>query len=74
MHTKKINIKTQVHWHYENFVKPKKLQTKIFLWIRKAIKTCEFFIRYHPGKSITMLNMYFDEFIGKLKEYEEKNN
>ena len=28
MHTKKINIKNQVHYHYENLIKPKNLETR----------------------------------------------
>ena len=31
-----------------------------------------YFTRYHLDKSITMLNLYYDEIIGKIEECEEK--
>ena len=32
-----------------------------------------YFTRYYRDKSITMLNMYYDELIGKINECEGKN-
>ena len=29
-------------------------------------------IRFHPDKSVTMLNLYYDELIGKIANYEGK--
>ena len=36
MHTKKVNIKIQVHYHYENLMKPKNQKLKLFLSITNA--------------------------------------
>ena len=33
-----------------------------------------YFTRYHPDKPVTMLNLFYDELIGKIEEYEGKNH
>ena len=33
-----------------------------------------YFTRYHPDKPMTMLNLFYDELIGKIEEYEGKNH
>ena len=38
MHTKKINIENQVHYHYENLIKPKKIETKNVFIDKKSYK------------------------------------
>ena len=74
IHTKKINIKSQVHYHYENLIKPQKLETKNILIKKKIYKVLViYFTRYHhPDKSIAMLYLYYYELIGKIEEYEGK--
>ena len=73
MHTKKINIKSQVHYHYENLIKPKILETSNIFIDHKSYKDFViYFTRYHTDKSITMLNLYYDELTGKFEEYEGK--
>ena len=58
MHTKKINIKNQVHYHYENLVKPKKSKTKCIFIDKKSYKNLViYFTRYHLDKSITLLSI-----------------
>ena len=37
-HTKKINIKNQVHYHYENLIKPRKTETKNIFIVKKSYK------------------------------------
>ena len=64
MHTKKINIKSQVHYHYENLIKPKEMETRNIFIDKKNYKDFViYFTRYHPDKSTTMLNMYYNELI-----------
>ena len=71
MYTKKINIKNQVHYHYENLTKPKNLETRNVSIDKKSYKDLViYFTRYHPDKSITIINLYYDELIGKIEEYE----
>ena len=73
MHTKKINIKNQVHYHYENLMKLKILETSNIFIDQKSYKDFViYFTRYHTDKSITMLNMYYDELKGSLKSMKEK--
>ena len=71
MHTKKINIKNQVH--YENLVKPKKQKLNKFFIGKEGYKDLMIcFPRYHPDKSVIMLNLYYDIVIGFIEEYEGK--
>ena len=73
MHTKKINIKNQAHYHYENLFKPKKLETKNIFIDKKSYKDLViYFTGYHFDKSITMLNVYCDELIGKIVDFQGK--
>ena len=67
IHTKKINIKNQVQYHYENLVKPKKTETRNILIDKKDLVI--YFTRYHPDKSIRMINLYYDKLIGKIEGY-----
>ena len=70
IHTKKINIKNQVQYHYENLVKPKKTETRNILIDKKRYKdVVSYFTRYHPDKSIRMINLYYDKLIGKIEGY-----
>ena len=49
-HTKEINIKHQFHYHYENLIKPKKLETKNIFIDKKSYKDLLiYFARYHPN-------------------------
>ena len=36
MHTRETNIKNQVHYHYENLVKSKKLKTRSIIFDKKS--------------------------------------
>ena len=38
MHAKKINIKNQFHHHYENLIRPKKLETRNIFIDKKSHK------------------------------------
>ena len=70
IHTKKINIKNQVQYHYENLVKPKKTETRNILIDKKRYKDLViYFTRYQPDKSIRMINLYYDKLIGKIEGY-----
>ena len=70
IHTKKINIKNQVQYHYENLVKPKKTETRNILIDKKRYKDLViYFTRYHRDKSIRMINLYYDKLIGKIEGY-----
>ena len=70
IHTKKINIKNEVHYHYENLVKPQKTEIINILIDEKSYKDLViYFTRYHPDKSIRMLNLYYDKLIGKIEGY-----
>ena len=70
IHTKKINIKNEVHYHYEHLVKPQKTETINILIDEKSYKDLViYFTRYHPDKSIRMLNLYYDKLIGKIEGY-----
>ena len=70
IHTKKINIKNEVHYHYENLVKPQKTEIINILIYEKSYKDLViYFTRYHPDKSIRMLNLYYDKLIGKIEGY-----
>ena len=74
MHSKNINIKYQVHYHFENLIKPKKLETRnicIDKEIYENLVVC--FTRYHTDKSITILNLCYDKLIGKIDDYVRKN-
>ena len=31
------------------------------------------FTRYHPDKSTAMISLYYNELVGKIKGYKEKN-
>ena len=58
MHTKKY----QVHYHYESLVEPKKIETVNILIYKKSYKYLMiYFTRYHPHKSLTVLNVYYVE-------------
>ena len=71
MHTKETNIKNQVHYHDESLVKPKKIEIKNIFIDKKIYKDLViYFTRYHPDKSITMLNLYYDELVGNIEEDE----
>ena len=73
MHTKKINIKNQVHCHYKNLIESKKLETRNVLINKKSYRNLViYFTRYHSEKSVTILNLYYDELIGKIEQYEGK--
>ena len=73
MHTKKINIKNQVHCHYKNLIESKKLETRNVLINKKSYRNLViYFNRYHSEKSVTILNLYYDELIGKIEQYEGK--
>ena len=73
MHTKKINVKNQVHNPYQNLIKPKKLGTRNIFIDKKGNKELViYFTIYHPDKSITVLNLYYDEFIEIIEEHEGK--
>ena len=68
MQTKKINIKNQVHYYYENLIDPKKIETKMFLSISKAIKTLKvtYFARY---KIYLVVDYYtLDKVLSKIKK------
>ena len=68
MHTKKINIKNQVHYHYKNLI-----ESKNVLINKKSYRNLViYFTRYHSEKSVTILNLYYDELIGKIEQYEGK--
>ena len=73
MHTKKIYIKNQVHYHYKNLIESKKLETRNVLINKKSYRNLViYFTRYHSEKSVTILNLYYDELIGKIEQYEGK--
>ena len=69
MRSKKINIKNYVRYR-ENLFKPEILESIHFFIDRKSYKD---FTRYHPDKSIKILNLYYDELIEILKGMKEKN-
>ena len=51
----------------------KKIETRNILIDKKSCKDLViYFTRYHPDKSITMLNLYYDKLIGKIEEYKGK--
>ena len=53
IHTKKINIKNQVHPHYENLIKLKKIEARnIFIDKKSYEDLVIYFTRYHTDKSI----------------------
>ena len=54
MRSKKINIKNYVRYR-ENLFKPEILESIHFFIDRKSYKD---FTRYHPDKSIKILNLY----------------
>ena len=64
IHTKETNIKNQVHYYYERLVKPKKIEVENIFIDEKIDR------KYHPDKSITMLNLYYDELVGNIEEDE----
>ena len=73
MHTKKIYIKNQVHYHYKNLIESKKLENRNVLINKKSYRNLViYFTRYHSEKSVTILNLYYDELIGKIEQYEGK--
>ena len=73
MHIKIINIKNQAHYHYENLIKLKNLHTKNIFIDKKSYKHLAiYFNRYHLVKSIIILNLFYDELLGKVEEYEGK--
>ena len=73
MHTKKFSIKNQIHYHYENLIKPKLKTRKIFIH-KKSYKDMVVYVTwYNTDKSITMLNLYYVKLIGKIEENEGKN-
>ena len=73
MYTEKINIKNQVHYHYKKLIKPKKIETRNSFINKTNFKDLViYFTRCHPGKSIKMFNLYFDELIDKNEECERK--
>ena len=54
-HTKEINIEHQFHYHYENLIKPKKLETKNIFIDKKSYKDLViYFTRYHPNNDTTI--------------------
>ena len=74
MHSKNINIKNQIHYHFENLIKPKKLETRNICIDKKIYKNLVvYFTRYHTAKPITMLNLRYDKLIGKIDDYVGKN-
>ena len=69
MHNRKINIKNQVNYYYENLIKPIKIETRNIFFDKKSNEDLEIYLtRYHPGKLITMLILYYNELIGKIEE------
>ena len=73
MHIKIMNIKNQAHYHHENLIKLKNLHTKNIFIDKKSYKHLVIcFNRYHLVKSIIILNLFYDELIGKVEEYEGK--
>ena len=73
IHNKKINVKSQVHNPYQNLIKPKKLGTRNIFIDKKGNKELViYFTIYYPDKSITMLNLYCDEFIEIIEEHKGK--
>ena len=62
-----------MQFYYENLIKPKKLETrKIFINTKSYTDLVIYFTRYHHVKSTTKLNLYYQELIGKIEEYERK--
>ena len=68
-----MNIKNHVHYHYKHLIKPKRLETRNIFIDKKNYKSfLVYSTRYHPDKSIKMLNLYYDELIGRIEEYGRK--
>ena len=62
MHTKKNNIKNQVHYDYKNLTEQKQLETRNILIEKKSYKDLViYFTIYHHDKSLIMLNLYYNE-------------
>ena len=67
MHIQEINNKNRVYnYHFDNLIKAKKLETKNKLIDEKNYKDLTiYFTRYAYRKSIKMLSLHYQEFIGK---------
>ena len=58
-HNKEINIEHQFHYHYENLIKLKKLETKNIFIDKKSYKDLViYFTRYHPNNDTTISWQY----------------
>ena len=58
----------------DNLIKTKNIGTKNIFIIEKNCKGLViYFTRYVHSQSMIMLNWYYNELIGKAKEYEDKN-
>ena len=63
----KVNTK-RVSWKFDQ---SKKLETRNIFINQKSYKDLViYFARYHRDKSVTVLNLYYDELIGKIEEKE----
>ena len=67
MHIQEINNKNRVYnYRFDNLIKAKKLETKNKLIDEKNYKDLTiYFTRYAYRKSIKMLSLHYQEFIGK---------
>ena len=63
-----IIMKTQLNQ------KKKKRENKNIFMVKKSYSDLVIiFTRYHPDKSAAMISLYYNELVGKIKGYEEKN-
>ena len=70
MYIKEINIKNQVCEYFDNLIKPKKLETKIY---KKNYKNLViYFSRYDNGKSVRVLSLHHTKSMETIKEHEGK--
>ena len=63
-----IIMKTQL-----NQKKKRKEKTNIFMVKKSYSDLVILFTRYHPDKSTAMISLYYNELVGKIKVYKEKN-
>ena len=69
------NIKNWIYNYYlDNLIKTKNIGTKnIFINEKNCKGLVIYFTRYVHSQSMIMLSWYYNELIGKAKEYEDKN-
>ena len=73
MHTKNICIKNQVFHYHDDLIKSKKVETKNIVIDEKSYKDLVLYTaRYDRNKTLTMLNLYYNELMGKIKEHKGK--